>query len=80
MDTAVPVALDPVHLQGIIDTMPTDGRMPSMSKSNAQPKTRSYVAIAAQMRNSAGAMGGGKRSKSRRDRKDARQAIRRGDW
>lgn len=51
-----------------------------MSKSNAQPKTRSYVAISAQMRNSAGAMGGGKRTKSRRDRKDARQALRRGDW
>lgn len=44
-----------------------------------QPATRSYVAIAAQMRNSAGAMGGGKRTRNRRDRKSARLAIRRGD-
>lgn len=45
-----------------------------MSKSH--PKTRSWVAVAAHTRNSAGAMGGGKRVKSRRDRAASKQELR----
>lgn len=41
-----------------------------------QPKIRSYVAIAAHNRNSAGTMGGGKRSKNRKDRQTSRRALR----
>jgi hypothetical protein len=37
---------------------------------------RSYVAVAAHMRNSAGTMGGGKRTKNRRDRQAARNELR----
>jgi hypothetical protein len=49
-----------------------------MSKSNlhGQPKVRSHIAIAAHMRNSAGAMGGGKRTRNRRDRRASKQALR----
>ena len=41
-----------------------------------QPKVRSYIAIAAHTRNSAGAMGGGKRTKNRRDRQTSRNELR----
>jgi hypothetical protein len=41
-----------------------------------QPKTRSYVAIAAHQRNSAGTMGGGKRTKNRKDRQSAKRELR----
>jgi hypothetical protein len=47
-----------------------------MSKSKGQPKTRSYVAIAAHQRNSAGAMGGGKRTKNRRERASVKRELR----
>lgn len=45
-----------------------------MSKTK-QPKTRNYVAQAAWSRNSAGPMGGNKRTRNRRDRKAARRAL-----
>lgn len=53
-----------------------------MSKSTTpqQPKLRSEVAVAAFMRNSAGAMGKGKRSRNRSERQNNRQQLRRGDW
>lgn len=45
-----------------------------------QPKTRSFVAIAAHQRNSAGSMGGGKRTKSRRERAEVKRSLKRGDY
>lgn len=39
-------------------------------------KTRSWVAVSAQFRNSAGAMGGGKRTKNRRARQAAKRGLR----
>jgi hypothetical protein len=45
-----------------------------------QSKTRNFVAIAAHQRNSAGTMEKGKRGKRKADRKNAKQAIRKGDW
>lgn len=41
-----------------------------------QPKTRSHVAVAAHMRNSAGTMGGGKRYKNRKDRQTTKRELR----
>ena len=45
-----------------------------------QPTTRNWQAVAAQMRNSAGAMGKRKRAKNRDERKRAKQALRKGDY
>ena len=41
-----------------------------------QPKTRNFVAIAAQMRNSAGAIGGGKKRRSKKERANAKKELR----
>lgn len=41
-----------------------------------ETKTRSWVAVSAQFRNSAGAMGGGKRTKNRRARQSAKRDLR----
>jgi hypothetical protein len=41
---------------------------------------RSKVAIDAHFRTGAGAMGGGKRRRNRKDRAQSRQNLRRGDW
>lgn len=41
-----------------------------------QPRVRSYVAQAAHMRNSAGAMGGGKQRRNRQDRRASKQVLR----
>lgn len=48
----------------------------SKRETDKQPRVRSYVAQSAHMRNSAGAMGGGKRTRARRDRRAAKQALR----
>jgi hypothetical protein len=48
----------------------------SMKKTKKELKTRSWVAVSAQMRNSAGSMGGTKRTKNRKDRKASKQALR----
>lgn len=47
-----------------------------MKRETSQPRVRSYIAQAAHMRNSAGAMGGGKRTRNRRDRRASKQALR----
>jgi len=49
-------------------------------RKTTQPKVRSAVAVAAQFRNSAGAMGGGKRSRNRRDRQQGKLNIKRQEW
>jgi hypothetical protein len=41
---------------------------------------RSWIAVAAHARTSAGLMGGSARHRKRRERRDAREQIRRGDW
>ena len=42
----------------------------------AQPKVRSYVAISAQMRNSAGSMGGSKKRTAKRNRAAIKKELR----
>jgi hypothetical protein len=51
------------------------GKVHTMKK-NTQPKTRNHVAIAAQMRNSAGSHDGSKRSQNRRDRQGTKVSLR----
>ena len=46
-----------------------------MAKDN-QPKVRSEIAQAAHMRNSAGSMGGGKKRKARKERRETKQKLR----
>jgi hypothetical protein len=48
-----------------------------------QPRVRSWVAVSAQMRNSAGAhgkRGKGRTRRQQRSRQDVRANLRRGDW
>lgn len=45
-----------------------------------QPKIRSKIAVSAQFRTSAGAMGKHKRSKNRHDRHKAKLTLRRSEW
>jgi hypothetical protein len=47
-------------------------------KKPQQRKVRSHVAVSAHMRNSAGAMGGGKRAQRRADRQNTKRALRAG--
>lgn len=50
-----------------------------MSKRKTKPRgdgVRSWTAVAATMRNSAGAMGGSKRAKARRERQAAKRELR----
>jgi hypothetical protein len=47
-----------------------------MKSKSPQPKVRSFVAIAAHHRSSAGAMGGTPRAKNRRDRQAAKRELR----
>jgi hypothetical protein len=49
--------------------------MKRIKNKSTQPELRSHIARAAHMRNSAGAMGGGKRRRNRKDRAAARQAL-----
>lgn len=49
-----------------------------MKRKNPQPKTRSWVAVAAHQRNSAGAMGGTRRQQRRTERRTVKQALRAG--
>lgn len=51
------------------------GKVHTMKK-NTQPKTRNHVAIAAQMRNSAGSHDGSKRSQNRKDRQGTKVSLR----
>ena len=45
-----------------------------------QPTTRNWIAVAAKMRNSAGAMEPKGRRRRKRDRKAAKQALRKGEY
>lgn len=47
---------------------------------DTQPRTPSAVLVAAKLATGAGAHGGGKRERNRRDRKASREALSRGDY